>query len=411
MSLSIACVNSDMSTEERGRILAFSPWPHLRSMQGGGGTPSLSNMLEHLTSDGYLVELVLPQTQASADDPLPGVRLHRVQGLRPSRTRIGRVLGFIRYNLRLSFYGYRLGRRDTRPRAVYGLSALTLPAAVLCASLLRRPSIGVLFGTFLYPRLGSRRAMLGHFEEVVAFSLRPTRLVVHNDGTQGDRVAARFHFPKSRLRFWMNGIDMTTCDEAAARTKARSLLGIAADVPLVVSSSRLVGWKRVDRVLEAFALVLAEREDAVLAVSGAGPERMTLERIAQALNLGPSVRFLGPLPRQENLELLAAADVFVALYDLSNVGYGLLEALSCGTAVVVSDSGATSDFVQDGETGLVVPVDDPEAAAGALLRFLNDSDLRTAVGTEARRRAHERFLTREQRRELELELLGEVGAR
>ena len=88
----------------------------------------------------------------------------------------------------------------------------------------------------------------------------------------------------------------------------------------------------------------------------------------------------------------------------------LLEALGCALSVVVGDTGATRDFVEDGINGLVVDPDNISATANAITRLLNDADLRRRLGDEARRRAEERFLTPEQRASLELETIDAVAA-
>jgi glycosyltransferase involved in cell wall biosynthesis len=158
--------------------------------------------------------------------------------------------------------------------------------------------------------------------------------------------------------------------------------------------------------------VLAANPDTVFALSGDGPKRHFLEELANELSIAHAVRFLGGLPRDVNLRLIASADVFCSLYDYSCVGVALLEALGCGIAVVVADTGATRDFVQDEVNGLVVASkDDAHETATAILRLLNDTSLRAQLGGEAERLARDRFLTTKQRASLELETLAELLAR
>jgi glycosyltransferase involved in cell wall biosynthesis len=145
----------------------------------------------------------------------------------------------------------------------------------------------------------------------------------------------------------------------------------------------LTAWKRVDRILRAAPEVLAVRPETLFVLSGEGPERLALEGLAEELSIPHAVRFVGGLPRDLNLRLIASADVFCALYDYSCVGVALLEALGCGIA-------------ETSET------------AAAITRLVNDHDLRTRLGTEARRRAEERFLTPQERASLELATIAEL---
>ena len=73
----------------------------------------------------------------------------------------------------------------------------------------------------------------------------------------------------------------------------------------------------------------------------------------------------------------------------------LLEAMSCGLAVVVSDGApGPLELVEDGVTGLIVPVNDPAKLAAALRRLGNDGDLRARLGAAARERVTEYDLPR-----------------
>ena len=390
-------------------ILILSPWPSLFSM-GRGGTPRVHDLVETLLASGYVVDYVAPRTDEEASIPKrEGLRVHRFGPLRlPVTGSVGRVLSWIERTTRLSVRGLAVALRHGRPRLIYAISALTIPAGVSCGLLVRRPTIGALFGTFLYPHLGSRRGRLNHFEEIIAFKSPVNRLLILNDGTRGDDVARALGVPESRVRFWMHGLDLESCT-AARQEDGRAELGLPADIPLVVSASRLTSWKRVDRMLRAVPEVLAVRPDTLFAISGDGPERQALEALARKLSVEHAVRFLGGLPRDVNLRLIASADVFCSLYDYSCVGVALLEALGCGVAVVVANTGATTDFVENEVNGLVRGADDTRETAAAITRLLNDPELRQRLGAEARRRAEERFLTPEERASLELDTIAELA--
>jgi glycosyltransferase involved in cell wall biosynthesis len=297
-----------------------------------------------------------------------------------------------------------------RPAAVYGFSALATPAAALAGHLLRAPSIGALFGTFLHPALGRWRRLAQHVEEVVAFKTPVDRLVILDDGTRGDDVARWFHVPQQRLRFWMHGVDIDRCVTASRDGSIRADLCLSEDTPLVVSPSRLASWKRVDDVLRAFAGVVPDHPRATLVVSGSGPEEAALKALATEILPPANVRFVGALSRDINLRLIAQADVFCSFYDFSNIGYALLEALAAGVAVVVTDTGATTARVTHDMNGLVVPPRDVTAATAAIARLLGDAGLRSRLAANARIHADRTFLTLEDRARLEVELLREIGA-
>jgi glycosyltransferase involved in cell wall biosynthesis len=375
---------------------------------GGGGTPIGADLVEALLAAGYTVDFVAPENRVWNWMPdHERLRVHRFRDPSPLVPgQLGQWVTWLLRTVRLTLKSLRVARGHGRPGLVYAFSSLAIPAGVCCGMLFRRPTIGALFGTFLYPYLGRRVELLRRLHEVLAFKAPLDRLVILNDGTRGDEVARALRVPEERIRFWTHGLDLDACS-AAMDASARSELGLP-EGPLVVSTSRLVGWKHVERILRAAPTVLNECPDAEFAFSGDGPERQALEDLAGQLSIDHAVRFLGALDRDVNLRLIASADVFCALYDFSCVGVALLEALGCGVPAVVADTGATRDFVEDGMNGFVVPPEDTGATAAALGRLLTNGELRARLGREARRRAEERFLRPEERRDLELETIAHL---
>jgi len=84
------------------------------------------------------------------------------------------------------------------------------------------------------------------------------------------------------------------------------------------------------------------------------------------------------------LELLAAADAAVLSSGWENFPHALIEALAVGTPVIATGAGGVLEIVDDGENGLLVPPDDPEAFAAAIRRFFADEGLRERLRAAAR---------------------------
>jgi glycosyltransferase involved in cell wall biosynthesis len=382
------------------RILMLSPWERLWSM-GSGGASGEAFLIDSLLESGHSVDLVVPPADVDDFPQHERLRVHRTGPPRAAR-RLSRVRSWIDLQRRLIVTGRAAGGR---PDLVYGLSALATPTAGLLGRAWRVPSIGKLYGTFLLPTVGSPVNMALQFEETLAFLSPVTRLVVHDDGTGGDTVARALRIPDKRVCFWRNGVDHMACARAmreADPAQERQALGLRDSSPLIYTASRLVGWKRVDRILTAMPAVLDRHPNARLVVAGDGSERESLER--QAGPLGPAVRFTGAVPRDQNLRFMAVADAFCATYDYSNVGNALLEAMSCGAAVVVTDTGRTRRLVRAGENGLVVPPDKPHALADALCALLDDSHLRSRLGSAARATATAELPTTKERAAREVAL-------
>ncbi|HXZ71740.1 MAG TPA: glycosyltransferase, partial [Streptosporangiaceae bacterium] len=93
------------------------------------------------------------------------------------------------------------------------------------------------------------------------------------------------------------------------------------------------------------------------------------------------------LPQREVIQLLTHATVFACPSLYEPLGIVNLEAMACGTAVVAARVGGIPEVVRDGETGLLVPPDDPEALAGALNSLLADPRRAGEMGERGRERA------------------------
>ena len=111
-------------------------------------------------------------------------------------------------------------------------------------------------------------------------------------------------------------------------------------------------------------------------LAGDGPDAEKLRSLAGELGLDGRARFLGPQPRSTVFELLSAGDAVVLPSKWENFPHVLVEALAVGTPVIATAAGGVTEIVRDGENGLLVPPEDPEALAAAIRRYFGDADLR-----------------------------------
>jgi glycosyltransferase involved in cell wall biosynthesis len=160
---------------------------------------------------------------------------------------------------------------------------------------------------------------------------------------------------------------------------------------IMVTSSSDVPMKGLVPLLEAVAKLRTER-DVELTVIGRPTEGGRVDRAIARLGLSDAVRCVSGISDDELACLYGGAEVAVvpSLYE----GFSLpaIEAMSCGVAVVTTTGGALPEVVgNDGETGLLVPPDDPGALAGAIARLLDDPALRARLGAAGRARVVRRF--------------------
>jgi glycosyltransferase involved in cell wall biosynthesis len=165
-------------------------------------------------------------------------------------------------------------------------------------------------------------------------------------------------------------------------TTVREELGIAPDAFVWGINARLRPEKAHDILIPAFARVHARHPNAVLLVSGDGSERGRIETMARGLGLGETVvRFLGF--RKDAPAVLSAMDAYVHPSREEGLGTAILEALAVGLPVVGTHVGGIPESVRHMETGLICRAEDVDDLAAAMLRMMEDDELRARLAAAA----------------------------
>ncbi len=189
-----------------------------------------------------------------------------------------------------------------------------------------------------------------------------------------------YGLPAGRIAILPNGIRLEGWGRSAeAGSRVRHELGLDAAALVFVVVGRLDPQKGQDHLLRAFQPLHARHPGARLLVVGDGDTRAALEALSRHLRIADAVQFTGY--RKDIPAVLAAADIVVVpSLGTEAFGYTALEALASARPVVAYASGGLTDVVEDGRTGLLVPLGDEAALAAALLRLADDPALRAAFG-------------------------------
>lgn len=344
---------------------------------GNGGTEAQAELLSvALTRAGHSVTVVAPHWDRTRPlkEQIAGVPLERIPYPRIS------LIGALILMWRFAVY---LVRRKGQYDAVHIHMAKNLAAAAgFVRFLLDVPVVVKISGAwefeggvldlkrrtspiFSFLRSGLKR--IDYFQAISRYTRE--RLV-------------RAGFDARRVLMIPNAVDVEKFDAAKAAV-AR-----ASNERTVVYLGRLQQVKGVDVLLRAWPEVVS-RVQAQLLVAGEGPLRSSLEQLANELGIAHCVRFLGRTSAVA--ELLAGADLLVQPSRQEGLPNSVLEAMAAGLPVVATRVSGNEDLVTDGVTGRLVPSENSQALADAIVDVLRDPVRAESMGRAGRRFIDERF--------------------
>lgn len=142
---------------------------------------------------------------------------------------------------------------------------------------------------------------------------------------------------------------------------------IAKEKPIdVITVCRLVGWKNVDLLIES-----ANKYGFSLSVVGDGPEQ---SKLALAAKGNPKIDIRGRLSQDEVDELLLSSKVFALISDYEGLSFALLQAMSYGLPVVVSNTSGNADIVKKAGNGLIIDTKESELIGSSIMGLLENKD-------------------------------------
>ena len=184
--------------------------------------------------------------------------------------------------------------------------------------------------------------------------------------------------PGEAIRVHHTGVDLAAFRPADDRAAAKAALGVGG--PLLVAVGALTERKGHALLIEAVRLL----PGATLTIAGAGPYRAALEGKIAAAGLGERVRLLGARPHEALPALFAAADIALLASAAEGLANVWVEALACGTPIVISDVGGAREVVDRPAAGRIA-ARDPAAIAAAVRELLDDPPAVEAVRAAAMR--------------------------
>ena len=199
--------------------------------------------------------------------------------------------------------------------------------------------------------------------------------------------------PADKISVLWKGVDVEAFDRARGRAAGtRATLGLGAGDLAIGMVGRLAWEKGIEDLLAAVRLVQPGLPQARVFVIGGGRDAAAVATAAAAPEFSGRVTLLGQ--RDDVPELLGAMDVVVQSSRREAMAQTTLEAMAAGRAVVSTATVGADEAIENGVSGVLVPVGDPPALAGALVALARDPARRQALGAAARARIAAHFTAR-----------------
>jgi glycosyltransferase involved in cell wall biosynthesis len=161
-------------------------------------------------------------------------------------------------------------------------------------------------------------------------------------------------------------------------------------LPIILSIGRLDWTKDFKNLINAFAIFIRYEPTAIFYIIGEGHLRNQLENQVDDLNLKSSVIFLGH--RNEIATILGGSDIFLfSTSPTEGIGNVMIEAMAAGTPMICTDVGPCREVIGNDAGGVLVPPDDPEALAQAILLLWRDPIKRLKLTIQAHEYAKQRY--------------------
>jgi len=234
-------------------------------------------------------------------------------------------------------------------------------------------------------RTGIHNDFQASIHEIEGWIVRESWRVITCSYYMRSHVAWCFHTSENRINVIPNGVDITKFSFTFNYWEVRNRFAHESE-RILLFVGRLVPEKGLDTLIEALPIVLANGLNVKLIVVGEGPQKEAYQGMVNNYDLHQKVFFAGHIDDWTLRTLYRVADVTVVPSKFEPFGIVALEAMAAHCPLVTTTTGGLNEIVDNGGTGLKVPVDDPNALAWAILRIVRDVGFKNYVVENAYRK-------------------------
>ncbi|MBW4424469.1 MAG: glycosyltransferase family 4 protein [Nostoc desertorum CM1-VF14] len=201
------------------------------------------------------------------------------------------------------------------------------------------------------------------------------------------RIVEGWGIPSDKIVVVYNAVEAQEPQSAIAHSGRNAIALPPFEGKTIITVGRLVPWKG----LEAVIKTMLHFPRARLVVIGDGPLKSKLDELIHKLSISYQVLFMGSLPQKQVFACLKQADVFILNSSYEGLPHVVLEAMTAGIPVIATNAGGTKEVVEDGKTGLLIPVGDELALHAALEKIFDQPNLAQILVSNASESVQSRF--------------------
>ncbi len=267
----------------------------------------------------------------------------------------------------------------------------------LC-SVVRRQSVDVLYShsskdstlAGIVSLLTSRplirsRELLNPIKKAMSYNFLSKRILACSDAVRDHLISAGVSPAKVHIQYPPVATKRFKSCTEEERLRTRKELELEGHYPVITCIAGFRVEKRQEDLIRAMVTIRQTYPTARLVLAGSGWYVNNLREIANELGVADLLDCPGE--REDVPALLANTDVFVLPSSMEPFGMSPVEAMAAGVPVVVTRTGGLAEIVTDGVDGLLVPVENPEGIAAAVVRICQDPELRERLSCAGRQRA------------------------
>jgi glycosyltransferase involved in cell wall biosynthesis len=365
----------------------------------GGGEIMFYTIAQKMVERGHQVDVICPKLTNFPAEDLSGASVHRIAPRMRYESQLPpSIVANIGYLINTIIEGSKI-IRNRRVQLIHTDSYSSIIAGSLLGKLHQTPTISTIHDVFTTSltdswtqwakenNLGMTQTILGPLLEKIMVRM-PTNVIHTISNTSKDDILRLNRSHQSNIIVIHNGIDLA---EYGSYTSSSTNKGTNCYDKYIVYIGRLVYYKNLNIVIQAFAAVTKRIPDAKLVVIGEGIKRNDWENLTADLGLSQNIKFLGYVRHDEKLRILSRTSALVLPSLYEGFGIVLIEAFAMRKPVLVAKERPFDEIVDDEVDGFLIPSNDPELWAEKIILMLSEPSLCKRMGEKGGAKVQEKF--------------------